>query len=63
MLWTKKCSRCSGDLHMDSDMYGQYIDCLQCGYILSDIEQFTLLHPREVHRITGEKERQMAKAA
>ena len=53
---------------MDSDMYGTYIGCLQCGYILSDVEQFTLLNSREARQLVarqlvGGRTREVAKAA
>ena len=63
MLWSKRCSRCSGDLYMDADMYGTYTDCLQCGYILSDMEQFVLLHPRKAYGFAVTREFEEAKAA
>ncbi len=33
MLYFKACPRCRGDLHMASDMWGAYKECLHCGYI------------------------------
>lgn len=63
MIWMKRCSRCRGDLYMDADMYGTFIGCLQCGYILPDVEQFVLLHPRTAHELVGAPERRVAKAA
>jgi len=35
MFWLKSCPRCNGDLHDNSDVYGNYIDCLQCGHYLT----------------------------
>jgi DNA-directed RNA polymerase subunit RPC12/RpoP len=32
--WLKTCPRCRGDLREESDVYGKYIACVQCGYIL-----------------------------
>jgi len=32
MFWFKRCPRCSGDLYADSDQYGPYITCAQCGF-------------------------------
>ena len=29
----KACPRCSGEVHVNSDMYGWYLECLQCGYM------------------------------
>ena len=34
MVWLKACPRChTGDLNLVSDMYGKYLQCLQCGYM------------------------------
>jgi len=33
MVWLKACPRChTGDLNLVSDMYGKYLQCLQCGH-------------------------------
>ena len=32
MLYLKSCPRCHGDLHQDSDSYGSYVRCVQCGF-------------------------------
>jgi DNA-directed RNA polymerase subunit M/transcription elongation factor TFIIS len=38
MMWRfKSCPKCEGDLFIDSDMNGWYVQCLQCGY-LSDLD-------------------------
>ena len=39
MMWLKACSRCAGDLLLQSDFYGSYVACLQCGYILRPDEE------------------------
>jgi hypothetical protein len=31
MIWLKACPRCRGDLTLQSDMYGSYLACIQCG--------------------------------
>lgn len=28
----KACPRCKGDLYKDSDMYGVFVTCIQCGF-------------------------------
>jgi hypothetical protein len=33
----KACPKCKGDMYLDSDVYGAYRKCLQCGRIF-DIE-------------------------
>ena len=31
MILLKACPRCAGDIIFDSDVYGRYTKCLQCG--------------------------------
>ena len=33
MINFKACPRCKGDTHIRQDIYGDYIECLQCGYM------------------------------
>ena len=33
MLYLKACPRCKGDIVCDCDMYGAYLECLQCGFV------------------------------
>ena len=37
MYWLKQCTKCGGDLASDSDQYGSYLSCIQCGRYL-DVE-------------------------
>ena len=37
MVMFKACPRCHGDVHINSDIYGDYKECLQCGLTI-DIE-------------------------
>jgi len=39
MYWLKNYPRCSGDLFENSDDYGSYIDCFQCGHYLTALEE------------------------
>ena len=32
MLKLKSCPRCKGDVNADSDWFGEYESCLQCGW-------------------------------
>lgn len=33
MLWLKSCPKCKrGDLVSQRDIYGSYLECIQCGY-------------------------------
>lgn len=38
MLHLKACPRCKGDMNTNRDMYGEYRECLQCGY-MRDVEK------------------------
>ena len=37
MMLLKGCPRCRGDLHINKDIYGEYKQCVQCGY-MEDLE-------------------------
>lgn len=33
-MWKlKSCPKCDGDLYVDWDMNGEFVQCLQCGYL------------------------------
>lgn len=38
MYWLKSCPKCHGDLFENTDLYGRYIDCFQCGHYLTSVE-------------------------
>ena len=33
MFYFKGCGKCNGDLHLESDTYGAFLKCMQCGRI------------------------------
>ena len=33
MLYFKACPRCKGDMRRDRDVYGEFMQCLQCGHM------------------------------
>lgn len=33
IVFLKSCPRCKGDVHASQDMYGDYQECLQCGFM------------------------------
>ena len=33
MIKFKVCPRCHGDLYLNEDIFGKYVNCLQCGYM------------------------------
>jgi hypothetical protein len=39
MFWLKACPRCHGDLRIDSDHYGHFACCIQCGAYLDQPQQ------------------------
>jgi hypothetical protein len=41
MLFLKACRKCRGDIMLDSDIYGKYARCLQCG-LLTDLAQIQI---------------------
>ncbi len=34
MIKLKACPKCHGDLLLERDQYGSYMNCLQCGYLM-----------------------------
>lgn len=43
MIWLQACPRCRGDLVPESDPYGTFVSCIQCGNILSTPQENALL--------------------
>ena len=39
MYWLKGCEKCGGDLYLESDKFGSYVSCLQCGAIRLDFDE------------------------
>ena len=33
MVYFKECPKCHGDLISGGDMHGEYVSCIQCGYM------------------------------
>ncbi|MDA1127733.1 MAG: hypothetical protein O2913_03410 [Chloroflexi bacterium] len=33
MMYLKECPKCHGDLLLGEDMHGQFVSCIQCGYL------------------------------
>ena len=67
MFWLKSCPRCHGDLYGNSDNYGRYIECFQCGHYLTAAEDAQLrsasLHGKTNTLPPVEPVRVLAKAA
>ena len=43
MVHFKACPQCNGDMYVNSDIYGEYKECLQCGLMLDVQEQDELV--------------------
>ena len=39
MIYFKSCPRCRGDVNVRSDWYGEYQECLQCGWSKDTTEE------------------------
>jgi DNA-directed RNA polymerase subunit M/transcription elongation factor TFIIS len=39
MLYLKACPRCQGDIEYNTDMYGAFLACLHCGYVIDSKEE------------------------
>ncbi|MFQ6026509.1 MAG: hypothetical protein ACE5Q6_03220 [Dehalococcoidia bacterium] len=37
MFYFKACPKCCGDLYVDRDQYGTFVECVQCG-LVRDVE-------------------------
>ncbi|HLF05168.1 MAG TPA: hypothetical protein VI855_08125 [Dehalococcoidia bacterium] len=33
MIKLKACPKCGGDINVAEDIFGKYLNCLQCGYL------------------------------
>lgn len=59
MVLFKSCPKCeTGDLMKSEDMFGEYVECLQCGFVkdLSNASATTPVEPQS----TGDTERMSA---
>jgi len=57
MFWFKKCPRCSGDLHEESDQYGSYVSCVQCGFCRDTTKKGKIVSPPDVGEMKTPKGR------
>ena len=53
MYWFKQCPRCTGDLREESDLYGRYISCMQCGYISTAEEEARIYAVGKLKELVG----------
>ena len=43
MMHLKSCPKCQGDMYVDSDAYGPFHQCLQCGLIKDVVDPSSIL--------------------
>ena len=57
LIRRKACKRCGGDLSVECDVYGVYIECIQCGatWTKEDLRLATLQQNANSIRTTAEK--------
>ncbi len=53
MLFFKGCPKCHGDMYVDRDVYGTFIECLQCG-LLRDVERRDISNGDSAPHLVGE---------
>jgi ssDNA-binding Zn-finger/Zn-ribbon topoisomerase 1 len=59
MIKFKGCPKCGGDLQLGEDMYGKFVNCLQCGY-LKDVLPEGLKAPKQPQPVATGGERKAA---
>lgn len=47
MLYLKACPKCSGDVKLGVDIYGKFLECIQCA--------FTIDSPEAIRRVEQSK--------
>ena len=55
MMMFKACPRCGGDVHLTSDMYGHYAECIQCGHS-RDIPEKALAEAKLARAVAAQKQ-------
>ena len=54
MMYFKGCPKCDGDLYAGEDIHGQYVSCIQCGYLRDETPVDSMESPGEdTHLLTG----------
>ncbi len=44
LLRAKACKRCGGNLSLERDEYGAYVECIQCGAVWNEVELISRAH-------------------
>ena len=62
MFWLKACPKCAGALHLERDIYGWYLTCVNCGHHLDFVEE-SLSRKVTHHRTPVARDRRKSLAA
>ena len=63
MMFRKSCPRCNGDLYANRDVFGRYVACVQCGFLLDrEATEAILSRLSSVSSVAGQAEPAMAEA-
>ena len=49
------CPRCNGDLHVFSDLYGKYEQCIHCGYTNDLREPKIIMAPKKGRELKSDE--------
>ena len=58
-LYLKSCNRCGGDMNQNSDFYGEYRLCIQCGNMV-DIPKTPAYIPVDIGTVKQRRRRRKA---
>ncbi len=53
LLRTRACTRCGGDLSLERDEYGTYVECIQCGAVWNELDLIYQPHPVSERQVAG----------
>lgn len=54
IVLAKACKRCGGDLSIENDIYGLYIECIQCGATFSKSDLQLIYLQKKSHNTKAE---------
>ena len=57
MLYFKACPRCKGDMRRDRDVYGEFMQCLQCGNMVDVMKSAGQVLSAATAGVPAEKEK------
>ncbi len=55
MIYFKACPRCRGDMNVVNDLFGKYMECLQCGHEMNIKQPAPATAPSRLWEVPAEK--------